>query len=113
FVGADLRIADLGVLEADAVEGPVLRAEVHLRVGPAHLVEFAVLLARLLHLEGAVADVEGGGDDLQAFRAERSGPAREALLQLRWHGDHGAVLPRLAVHVSNGADGMGGPTERE
>src|SRR5216117_2535503 len=86
--------------------------EVHLRVGPAHLVEFAVLLARLLHLEGAVADVEGGGDDLQAFRAERSGPARKPLLQLRWHGDHGAVLPRLAVHVSNGADGIVGPTER-
>src|SRR5439155_12045380 len=104
FVRADLGVHDLRILETDTVEGPVLGAEVHLGVGPAHLVELAVLLARLLHLQRAVADVQRRGDDLQAFRTQGSGPAGKALLKLRWHRHDCAVLPRLAVHVSNGAN---------
>ena len=104
FVRTDLGVHDLRVLQANAVEGPVLGAEVHLGVGPAHLVELAVLLAGLLHLQRAVADVQRRGDDLQAFWTQGSGPAGKALLELRRHGHDCAVLPRLAVHVSNGAN---------
>src|SRR5204863_217783 len=75
FVGTDLGVHDLRVLQANAVERPVLGAEVHLGVGPAHLVELAVLLAGLLHLQRAVADVQRRGDDLQALRTQGSGPS--------------------------------------
>src|SRR5256886_17210758 len=61
-------------------------------------------LAGLLHLQRAVADVQRRGDDLQALRTQRSGPAGKAFLELRWHGHDGTVLPRLTVHVSDGAN---------
>src|SRR5205807_9841628 len=104
FVRTDRGVHELRLVETGTVEGPVLGAEVHLGVGPAHLVELAVLLAGHLHLQRAVADVQRRGDDLQALRTERAGPAGKALLELRWHCHDRAVLPRFAVHVSDGAN---------
>src|SRR3990170_5039581 len=103
LVRAYLRVRDLRVRDADAVERPVLRLQVQFRVGPADLLELPVLLARLLHHERAVVDVQRRGDDLQALRAQGARPARESLLQLRGHRDHRVFLPGLVVHLPDEA----------
>src|SRR5881398_1369187 len=52
-----------------------------LYIGDGALVEFACLLSRLLHLEGAVAYVVLRRDDLEAFGTKGSGSPGKPLLE--------------------------------
>ncbi len=104
LIGTHLRVDDGWVVDPNAVEGPVLRPQVHLRIGPTDLVELAMLPARLLHLERAVADVQGRGNDLETFRAQGSRSAGKSLLELRGHRHDRVVLSRFPVHVPDRAD---------
>ncbi len=110
LVGADGGVGDLRVGDAHPVVGPGFGLQVQVDVRPAHLVELAVLLARLPHHQLPVLLVEGGGDDGDAFGTQGARAPREALVQLGRHGDHGVLFPGLLVALDHFLGGVFEPT---